>query len=149
MWHGWGVMQTFQRWFILLIISDKVIRKTALLHCTTNQVTTGHKLHFQLKNPVRAKLAVINSKSGCGTAEVWCRQFRSISYHWYYHIRSGKIHLCSVVSTTKLAQAISSIFSPNIQFGLNWQQSTTKVEVAWLWCNAEILEVFHIIDIII
>ena len=53
---------------------------TALLRCTANQAGTGHKLHFQPKNPARAKLSAINNKNGCGTAEVWWRQF------WKYFI---------------------------------------------------------------
>ena len=52
----------------------------ALLRCTANQAGTGHKLHFQPKHPVRAKLAAINNKNGCGTAEVGCRQFGSVLY---------------------------------------------------------------------
>ena len=40
-------------------------------------------LHFQPKNPAWAKLAAINNKNGCGTAEIWCRKFGSISYIWY------------------------------------------------------------------
>ena len=63
--------------------------------------------------------------------------FGSILYHWYYHIRSGKIQLCSIVTPTKPAQAISSIFSPKIQLGPNWQQSTTKMAVARLRCDAD------------
>ena len=42
------------------------------------------------------------------------------------------------VTPTKPAQTISSIFSPKIQFGPNWQQSTTKMAVAGLRCNADI-----------
>ena len=61
--------------------------------------------------------------------------FRSISYNWYYHIRSGKIQLCSVETPTKPAQTIDSIFSPKIQLGRNWQQSTTKMAVARLRCD--------------
>ena len=63
--------------------------------------------------------------------------FGSISYNWYYHIRSGKRHICSAVPPTKPAQAISSIFSPNIQLGPNWQQSTTKMAVARLRCDGD------------
>ena len=73
----------------------------------------------------------------------------SISYNWYYNIRPGKIQLCSVVPSTKSAQAISSIFSPNIQLGPNWQQPTTEMAVAGLRCSVEISEVFHILDTII
>ena len=58
--------------------------------------------------------------------------FGSISYHLYYHIRSGEIQLCFVVTATKPAQAISYIFSPKFQLGPNWQQSTTKMDVARL-----------------
>ena len=43
-----------------------------------------------------------------------------------------------VVPPTKPEQAISSIFSPKIQLGPNWQQSTTKMAVARLRCNAYI-----------
>ena len=75
--------------------------------------------------------------------------FASVSYHWYYIIRSGNLQLSSVVTPTKPKQAISSIFSPKIQLGPNWQQSTTKMAVARLRCNEESLEVFHIIDTII
>ena len=41
-----------------------------MLRFTANQVKTDHKLHFQPKNIARAKLAAINNKNGCGTAEV-------------------------------------------------------------------------------
>ena len=82
---------------------------------------------------------------------------QSCFFPWPYMIVSiiwitsklSPYHLCSVVTPTKLAQAISSIFSPKIQLEPNWQQSTTKMAVAWLRCNAEISEVFHIIDTII
>ena len=56
------------------------------------------------------------------------------------------MQLCSVVPPTKLAQAISSIFSPIIQLGPNWQQSTTRMAVARPRFDSEILAVFHIID---
>ena len=132
-----------------MIISYAISKKTALLCCTANQSSTGHKLHFQPKHPARAKLAEINNKNGCGTAEVWCRHLGSILYNWYYHIRSVKIQLCSVVPPTKSAQTISSIFSPNIQLGPNWHQSTTKLAVAGLRCDGDSLGVFNIIDTII
>ena len=35
-----------------------------------NIVGTGHKIHFQPKNPARAKLAAINNKNGCSTGDV-------------------------------------------------------------------------------
>ena len=149
MWHGFGVMQTFWNYFLSLILSYKVSKKTDLLRCTANQVGTGRNIHYQPKHPARTKLAAFNIKNGCFTAEVWCRQFRRVSYHWYYHIRSEKIQFCSVVSPTKSALAKSSIFSPNIQHSPNWQQSTTKMTVAWLRCNGENSEVFNIIDTII
>ena len=44
----------------------------------------------------------------------------------------------SIVPPTKSAQAISSIFSPKIQLGPNWQQSTTKMAVASLRCDGDI-----------
>ena len=62
---------------------------------------------------------------------------------------SGKIQILSVVPPTKSAHAISSIFSPKIQLGPNWQQSTTKMDVAWLRCDADSSEEFHISDTII
>ena len=40
-------------------------------------------------------------------------------------------------------------FRPKIQLGSNWQQSTTKMAVARLRCDADSLEVFYIIDTII
>ena len=86
-------------------------RNKSLLRCTANQVSTGHKLHFQHKNPSWATLAATNNKNGCDIDEVCCRQFWSISYHLYYHIRSGKIQLWSLVPPTKSAQARKSIFS--------------------------------------
>ena len=72
--------------------------------------------------------------------------FISISYHWNYHLRSGKIKLCSVLPQTKSAQVVSSIFSPKIQLVPNWQQSTTKMAVERLRSNADSSEAFHIID---
>ena len=88
---------------------------------------------------MKAKLAAINNKNGCGMAEVRCRQLGRISYLWYYHTRSGKIQLCSVVLPTKPAQSISSIFSSKIQLGPNWQPSTTK----WLWHKWGTMQTFH------
>ena len=67
---AWGVIQIFSKYLISLILSCMVIKKTDLLRFTANQFGTGHKLHFQPKNPARAKLAAINNKNGCGTAEV-------------------------------------------------------------------------------
>ena len=64
------------KYFISFILSYKARKKTALLRFTTNEVGTGHKLHFQAKIPARAKLAAINNKIGCGTAEVWWGQFQ-------------------------------------------------------------------------
>ena len=45
-------------------------------------------------------------------------------------MRSWKQQLCSVVPTTKLAQAIRSIFSARIPLGPNWQESTKNMAVA-------------------
>ena len=70
LWHGWGILQTVRKCFISLILSYKVRKKTSLLCCTATQVGTGKNFHFQPKNPARAKLAAINNKNGCGTAEV-------------------------------------------------------------------------------
>ena len=139
-------MQTVCKYFISLLISYKVRKNTALLRCTSNQAGTGYKLHFWPKHPARAKLAAINNKHGCGTAEVLFRQFGRVSYNWYCHIRSGQRQPCSVVPPTKSAQAISSIFVPKIYLGPNWQQSTTKMAVARLRCDADGSAVFHIID---
>ena len=83
-------MQTDWKIFISVILSYKISKNIVFLRCTAKQVGTGHKVYFQPKNPARAKLAVINNKNVCGTAEVWCRLFWSVLYHWYYHIRSGK-----------------------------------------------------------
>ena len=59
------------------------------------------------------------------------------------------MQLCFLVPPTKPAQAISSIFSPNIQLAPNWQQSTTKMAVTGLRFDGESLEVFNIFDTII
>ena len=83
LWDGWGVMNTGHKCFISLILTYKFRKMTALLCFTTNQVHTCHKLHFQPKNPAWVKLAAINNKNGCYTAEVWWRQFRNVSYHLY------------------------------------------------------------------
>ena len=139
-------MQTVRKMFISLILSYNVRKKKTLLNCTTNQVSTGHKLHFKPKYPARAKLAAINNKNGCGTAEVCWRQFGSVSYHLYYHIRSGKIQLSPIISPTKSAQAVDSTSSPQIQSVPNLQQLTTKMAAARLRCDADSLEVFHISD---
>ena len=72
--------------------------------------------------------------------------FVNVSYNIYYHIRSLKIYICSVVTTTKPAQTISSIFCPNIILWPNWQQSTTTMAVAQLRCDAESSEEIYIID---
>ena len=76
LWHGWGVMPTVWQCFKSFILTYKVRKNTAFLHCIANQAGTGYKLNFQPKNPAWAKLAAINNKNGCGTAEVWCKQFR-------------------------------------------------------------------------
>ena len=69
---------------------------------------------------------------------------------WIFGLKM-ELMICAglVGGTTNLAQAISSIFSPNIQLGPNWQQSPTKMAVARLRCDADICEEFHIIDTII
>ena len=135
-------MQTFSKYFISLIISYQVGKNTDFLRCTANQVGIRHNLHFQPKHPARAKFAAIDNKNGCGTAEVWCIQFQSISYHWYYHIWSEKIQFFTVGLATKSAHAIISIFSPNIQLGPNWQQSTAKMAVAQLRCMRTVRKCF-------
>ena len=53
-----------------MIVTFKVRKKTDLLRCTANQAGIGNKLNFQPKNPARAKLAAVNNKNDCGTAEV-------------------------------------------------------------------------------
>ena len=142
-------MEKFCKYLLSLMLSYKIRKNTDFLRCTTNQVSTGHKLHFQPIHPVRAKLAAINNNYGGDTVEVWYRHFRNVSYHWYYYIRSLKTQLRSVVPPTKPEQAISSVFRPDIQLGPNWQQSTTKKAVAQLMCNSGSSEFFHIVDIVI
>ena len=119
-------MQLVWKYLISLILTYKVRKNADLLFCTSNQTEIVHKLQFRPKNPARAKLAAINNQNGCGTGEVWWRQFGSISYNWYYHVRSVKRHLCSVVPPTKLAQTISSIFSLKIQLGPNCSSDLSK-----------------------
>ena len=96
-------METVRKCFISLIITCKFRKKKALLRCTANQVGTCHKLHIQPKHPSWAKLAAINNKNGCDTAEVWCRQFRSVSYHLYFHISSLLEILSSNLSLSDLS----------------------------------------------
>ena len=64
-------------------------------------------------------------------------------------MRSVVRQLYSFAPPTNLAQATSSIFSPKIQLGPNWQQSKTKKTVSQLRCDEDISEEFHIIDTII
>ena len=96
-------METVLKCFISFIIICKFRKKTGLLRCTANQVGTCHKLHFQHKNPSRAELSAINNKNGCDTTEVWCRQFRSVSYHLYFHISSSLEILSSILSLSDLS----------------------------------------------
>ena len=130
-------MQKVPKCFISWILPYKVSKKTDVLRCTANQAGTEHKLHFEPKHSARAKLAPISNKNGCGRAEVWWRQFRKyfISLILSYKVRENTALIrCT---PTKPAQAISSINSPKIQLGPNWQQSTTKMPVARLRCNAD------------
>ena len=63
-------------------------------------------------------------------------------------IRIGIRFIGVVKTATKnisMAYLSSSIFRPNIQLGKSLQPSTTKMAVAGLKCNADSLEVFHII----
>ena len=53
--------------------------------------------------------------------------------------------MCSIVPPTKPALVVSSVFSPNIELGPNWQQSKTKMAVARLRCDSDSSEVFLII----
>ena len=66
-----------------------------------------------------------------------------------YDIINYMRYFGTVYITPKPAQTLSSIFSPNIQLGPNWQQSTTKMAVARLRCDGDSSAVFHIIDTII
>ena len=69
----WLAVQRSKAVFLLTertVRKYKVMKNIALLRCTANKVGTGHKLHFQPKNPARAKLVAINNKNGCGPAEV-------------------------------------------------------------------------------
>ena len=54
----------------------------------------------------------------------------------YFSINGIKYFL-NVCIISQPAQVISSIFSPKIQLGPNWQQSTTKMAVAGLRYDAE------------
>ena len=119
-------MQTFRKYFIRFILSYTVREKIALLRYTANHLRTDHKLHFQPKHPLRAKLEEINNKNEGGNAEVSCRQFGSYLYHLFYHIRSGKRQICFVVPPTNPLQAVSSIFSPKIKLGPKLPASNNK-----------------------
>ena len=152
-------MKTIQKYFISLIRTCKVSKKTALLRCIANQVDTGDVIPTKPAQAISSNFSPKiqlgpnwqHSTTKMDVARMRCGGdiFRSISYHLYYHIRSGKRHLCSVVTPIKSAQSIRSIFSPKIQLGSNWQQSTTTTAVTGLKCNADSSSVFHIIDTII
>ena len=79
------VMETVRKYFISLILPYKVRKKTALIRCTSNQVSTGHKLHFRPKNPAWAKLAAINifkqDRKRSEERRVDADSFGSASYH--------------------------------------------------------------------
>ena len=64
---------------------------------------------------------------------------------FFIQVSTDQGRMCDVESS----EVFHIIDSINIQLGPNWQQSTTKMTVAQLRYNAEILEVFHIIDTII
>ena len=137
------VGRNFRKYFISLILSYKVRKNTSLLHCTANQVGTGQKLHFQPKNPAWAKLAAIINKNGCGTAEVWWRQFRK---YFISLILSYKARKKTDLLRCTANQAGTALSVKNIQLGLNWLQSKTKMAVAQLMCDADSSKVFHIVD---
>ena len=60
-----------------------------------------------------------------------------------------QLFFLTLYDSTNSTQAISSIFSPNIQLGPNYQQSSTKMAVARLMCDEDSSEEFYIIDTII
>ena len=117
-------MQTVREFFMSLILSYEFRKKTTLLRCTANQAGTGHKLHFQPKNPAWAKLAAINNKNGCGTAEVWCRQFGRVSYHWYYHIRPGKRGVIFSLSVWAHHSPHDLLLCSSVSFISSWRASS-------------------------
>ena len=119
-------MQTVQKYLISLILSYKVRNNTALLRCNANQVGTGHNLHSQPKNPVRTKLAAINKKNVCGTAEV-IFVIMIIEYHSNIFIIRYTYFVLEIVS-----QAAFFI----------WK----KTDQGRIRCDVESSEVFHIID---
>ena len=123
--------------FHIIYKTCKVIKNISLLRCTANQSGTGHKLHFSPMIQLGPNWQQSTTKMAVARLRCDGEIFGSISYHWYYHIRSGKIHLCSVVTPINPAQTISSIFSPKIQLGPTSHQSTTKMAVARLRCDGD------------
>ena len=77
------MMKTVQKCFISFILSFKVSKKTYLLRCTTDRVGTGHKLHFQPKNPPWAKLAVFSKQKWLWHG--WLKWDHNI-YNAYHHL---------------------------------------------------------------
>ena len=102
---------------------------TALLHCTANQADTGHKLHFQPRNPARAKFTAINNKNGCGTVEVRFSQLGRVSYHWYYHIRPVKRQLCSAVTPPSRNRQKTPFLAQKSSLG----QIGSNQQKKWMW----------------
>ena len=77
-----------------------MVRKMiALLRCTANQVSTDHKLHFQPKNPARAKLAAINNK---------CSTCPSI-YAMHFFVNAIVTHLAVMKSARAIDDADSNL----------------------------------------
>ena len=130
-------MEKFQKYFISLILSYKVRENTSLLRCTTNQVGTEHKLHFQPKIQLGSNWHESTTKMAVGRLKCDGDSFGSISYHWYYHVRSVKKIAMFRCSPNQAGTGHKLHFSPKIQLGPNWQQSTAKMAVARLRCDGD------------
>ena len=132
--------------FISLILSYKIRKKKALLRCTTNLASTGHKLHFQPKHLAWAKLAAINIKMAVSWLR--CVVDSSEEFHIIYTIiKYSEKKALLPCTANQVGTGHNLHFLPKTQLGPNWQQSTTKMDVARLRCNADSSEAFHIIDI--
>ena len=85
----------FRKYFISLILSYKVSKKTALLRCTANQAGTDHKLNFQPKIQLgpnwqqsTTKMAVAGLR--CNTDSFGC----VLSFILTYKVRKNTALLC-------------------------------------------------------
>ena len=141
-------MLTVRKYFISLILSCKFRKKKTLLRCTSNQSGPDHKLHFQPKKPVMAKLSSINTKMA--VARLRCdtdirRCFISLILSYMVRKKTALLRCTSNQAGTDYKLH----FQPKHAAMVKLAAINKKKAMAWLRCDAEIYDVFHIIDTII